>query len=94
MRDRKIVNFKFIVLLICGLTLGTDSAIAQQGKSRATIKFAVVNFQKIFREAAATRSIAPQIVKLKKSFESQFKDIQKKLQLITKKIIFIHWEEL
>ena len=75
-----ISNFKFVLLLICGFSISTWPAFAQQKVPSANIKFAVVNFQKIFREAAATRSIGPQVVKLKKSFEAQFKDLQKKLK--------------
>ena len=73
------MNWKFaLVLLTIGcLVTGVAPAVAQQ---TFPARFAVVNFQKIFREAAATRSIAPQISKIKKSFESQFKDLQKKLQ--------------
>jgi len=75
----RILKFSFIALLICSLPVTTGSAIAQQKLPSENTKFAVVNFQKIFREAAATRSIDPQIAKLKKSFETEFKDIQKKL---------------
>ncbi len=80
MTGMTILKFSFIGLLICSFTVTAGPAIAQKKLPSANIKFAVVNFQKIFREAAATRSIAPQIVKLKKSFEIQFKDIHKKLR--------------
>ena len=76
----KIPNANLIVLLVCSLAVTTGPVIAQQNSPSANVKFAVVNFQKIFREAAATRSVAPQIAKLKKSFEVQFKDFQTKLQ--------------
>jgi Skp family chaperone for outer membrane proteins len=86
MKAMKILYFSFIALLICSLASGAGPALAQQKLPPANIKFAVVNFQKIFREAAATRSIAPQIAKLKKSFEAQFKDLQKKLQSAEQKL--------
>jgi len=76
----KIPNANLIVLLVCALAITTGPVSAQQNSPSANVKFAVVNFQKIFREAAATRSVAPQIAKLKKSFEVQFKDFQIKLQ--------------
>ena len=47
-------------------------------------KFAAVNFQKIFRESSAARSIRPQVLKLKKTFEKQFKDLQKQLKATEK----------
>ncbi|MDC0033479.1 OmpH family outer membrane protein [Alphaproteobacteria bacterium] len=76
----KFPNIKIVALLICSFVLSTGPAVAQIKLPSGSIKFAVVNFQKIFRDAAATRSIAPQIVKLKKSFEVQFKDLKKELQ--------------
>ena len=82
MRGMEFLNFTFIALLVCSLTVSTGPASAQQKLPPGNIKFAVVNFEKIFREAAATRSIAPQIVKLKTKYESQFKDLQKKLQSV------------
>ena len=82
MRGMEFLNFTFIALLVCSLTVSTEHASAQQKLPPGNIKFAVVNFEKIFREAAATRSIAPQIVKLKTKYESQFKDLQKKLQSV------------
>ena len=82
MRGMEFLNFTFIALLVCSLTVSTGHASAQQKLPPGNIKFAVVNFEKIFREAAATRSIAPQIVKLKTKYESQFKDLQKKLQSV------------
>lgn len=66
--------------LFFSLVLAAAPALAQQAFSPANVKFAVVNYQKIFREAAATKSIGPQINKLKKSFEAQFQDVKKKLQ--------------
>lgn len=76
----KLLDFKFLVLLICSLFVAAGPAVGQKNLPSGNIKFAVVNFQKIFNEASATRSIAPQIAKLKKSFEIQFKSFQKKLQ--------------
>lgn len=80
MTGMKSLNFSFIVLLICSLTESAGPAVAQKTLPSANTKFAVVNFQKIFNEAAARRSIAPQITKLKKEYETQFKDLQKQLK--------------
>ena len=80
MIDMKKIKFGLIVNLLCGIVIISSPVYAQNTASPANLKFAVVNFQKIFREAAATRSIPPQVAKLKAKFESQFKDIQKKLQ--------------
>jgi outer membrane protein len=80
MIDMKKIKFGLIVNLLYGIVIISSPVYAQNTASPANLKFAVVNFQKIFREAAATRSIPPQVAKLKAKFESQFKDIQKKLQ--------------
>ena len=82
MRGMEFLKFTFIALLVCIHTVSAGPASAQQKLPPGNIKFAVVNFEKIFREAAATRSIAPQIVKLKNQYESQFIDLQKKLRSI------------
>ena len=76
------LKFSLIALLVFSQTVSTGPASAQQKLPPGNIKFAVVNFEKIFREAAATRSITPQIVKLKKQFDGQFKDLQKQLQSV------------
>ena len=76
------LKFTLIALLVFSQTVSTGPASAQQKLPPGNIKFAVVNFEKIFREAAATRSIAPQIAKLKKQFDGQFKDLQKQLQSV------------
>jgi len=76
----KIWKFGLIALLLCGFAATSGTARAQQRPASLNVNFAVVNYQRIFRDAAATRSIGPQIAKLKKHFESQFKDVQKKLQ--------------
>ena len=76
----KISNASLIVLIVGTLALMATPATAQQNASPANVKFAVVNFQKIFREAAATRSVTPQIATLKKVFEAEFKGFQTKLQ--------------
>lgn len=76
------LKFTLIALLVFSHTVSTGPASAQQKLPPGNIKFAVVNFEKIFREAAATRSITPQIVKLKKQFDGQFKDLQKQLQSV------------
>ena len=76
----KILSIGYSYVVVCALVFAAAPAMAQQKAPASTIKFAVVNFQKIFREADATRSIAPQIDKLKKSYEVQFKEFQKKLQ--------------
>ena len=76
----KILRIVIFALLIGGLGVTTGPVSAQQKLPSAKVKFAVVNFQKIFRESVATRSIPPQVAKLKKSFEGQFKDLQKQLQ--------------
>lgn len=75
-----VLKLGYCCLLFCGLAFVATPVMAQQKAPSSTMKFAVANFQKIFREADATRSIAPQIDKLKKSYERQFKDFQKKLQ--------------
>jgi Skp family chaperone for outer membrane proteins len=80
MIEEKFRKYVLFVALIGGLTASAGQAIAQKKVPTGNVKFAVVNFQKIFRDSAATRSIAPQIEKLKKSFETQFIDIRKKLQ--------------
>ena len=76
----KVLRFVTFALLVSWLGASTGPAMAQKIMPLGKTKFAVVNFQKIFREAAATRSIAPQVAKLKKTFEGQFKDLQKQLQ--------------
>jgi len=76
----KVLRFVIFALLVSWLGASTGPAMAQKKMPSGKTKFAVVNFQKIFREAAATRSIAPQVAKLKKTFEGQFKDLQKQLQ--------------
>lgn len=82
MTQNRISKCVVVLLFIGCLVAGAAAPAAAQRTLPA--RFAVVNFQKIFREAAATRSIAPQIAKIKKSFESQFKDLQKKLQAAEK----------
>lgn len=77
-------SVKIAVLFICSMTIVAGPVNAQRNAASGNLKFAVVNFQKIFREAAATKSIGPQVVKLKKSFEFRFKDFQKQLQAAEK----------
>ena len=76
----KISKTGLIALTVCGLAAMAQTASAQQRSASLSVNFAVVNYQKIFRDATATRSIGPQIAKVKKHFETQFKEIQKKLQ--------------
>jgi Skp family chaperone for outer membrane proteins len=69
----------FVIALLCAGAIQTNPALAQK-KSPPQMKFAVINLQLILRDAAATKTIRPQIEKLKKNYESQFKKYEQELR--------------
>ncbi|MBT5051532.1 MAG: OmpH family outer membrane protein [Rhodospirillaceae bacterium] len=79
MKTRTFIIRLAIVVLCVSIFPAGQFAIAQ-GKAQKPMRFAVINLQMILREAAATKTIRPQIEKLKKSYEVQFKKYEKELR--------------
>lgn len=79
--------YRFLSLLpalaICALLAAISApAGAQQRQPSANevVRFAVVDVQKILRDSAATRTIRPQIEKLKNEYQAQFKKEEDELR--------------
>lgn len=70
---------RLTVALLCAGVLQASIATAQE-KAPAQTRFAVINLQLILRDAAATKTIRPQIEKLKKKYENQFKKFESELR--------------
>ena len=71
----------FLVVLLCITRGALLPAAAADGKQPdVPFKFAVINLQKILREAAATRTIRPQMEKLKQSYQKKFKRYETELR--------------
>lgn len=69
-----------LAILVFWASLIPISHLSAQGKAPTSMRFAVINLQLILRDAAATKTIRPQIEKLKKSYESQFKKFEQELR--------------
>ena len=69
-----------VILVVLSFSVSGRTLAAQKHMFPNQAKFAAVNFQKIFRESSAARSIRPQILKHKKLFENKFKELQKQLK--------------
>ena len=68
-----------IVGLNCASGFST-TAVAADARLPDTVKFAVVDMQKVLREAAATRAIRPQMDKLKETYQQKFKIYEETLK--------------
>ena len=79
MKSKYLTFWLAVVVLIASMLSASPIAIAQD-KASTSVRFAVINLQKILREAAATKTIRPQIAKLKKSYEGRFKKLGQELR--------------
>lgn len=74
------ITTRLAAVLLCASILSFGQSAVAQEKGLNSARFAVINLQKVLREAAATKTIRPQIEKLKKSYEKQFKKFEKELR--------------
>lgn len=72
----------FLVALLWFMSgANSPSAMAADGKDTdGGFRFAVIDLQKILREASATKTIRPQVEKLKKKYQDQFESYEKDLR--------------
>lgn len=70
------------VALVCAaIGLLPAAAVAEEKNPDGALRFAVINVQKILREAAATKTIRPQIEELKKTYQAKFKKYEEELRV-------------
>lgn len=76
------MELRFFVAVLLGALLSGAGAspVAAQQAAPASIDIAVVDVQKILRESAASRMIRPQLAKLKKEFQAEFKKKEETLR--------------
>lgn len=71
----------FGVLVLCGMSVaGKLPAFAADNASAKSATVAVVDIQRILREAAATKMIRPQLDKLKQTYQKKFKQYEDDLR--------------
>lgn len=74
------LTIRVAAVILCASILSVGQIAVAQEKAPTSVRFAVINLQKVLREAAATKTIRPQIENLKKSYEKQFKKFEKELR--------------
>lgn len=75
-----IVRLSGIALLAALIGFVAPAAAAEKKPGSMSIEIAVVDVQKILRESAASRTIRPQLAKLKKEYQARFKKKEEELR--------------
>lgn len=76
----RLVSIFRAVLFCCALGLMAADVRAADEIPAGSFRIAVINVQKILREAAATKTIRPQIEKLKTTYQDKFKKYEDDLR--------------
>jgi len=82
------VLLRFIGFALAGVLLGGFGALpAAAQKAPSQVEIAVVDVQKILRESAASRTIRPQLDKLKTEYQAEFKKKEDSLRAANQDLV-------